>query len=166
MKNYVLGLVLVLSIMVGASQVHAAGFPGVDPSVKAVVCNTLTDTNLRYQATDALYNGQTSFLQAILRGRQHLDTAPVGYFGPLTEIAVKALQTTQGINIGGVADSYTNTAAYMLNCGNVAPSVSVCGTGDRFNSITGAPCTGTVTSNISQFVPANVFGGFSQMFGF
>jgi peptidoglycan hydrolase-like protein with peptidoglycan-binding domain len=75
-----------------------------------------------------------------------LNTTPTGYFGSLTEAAVKAFQASHGIAAVGTVGPVTRAAFSSL----ALSSSSSCSIGALFNAITGQPCTTNTNANVSS----------------
>ncbi|MCK5027061.1 MAG: peptidoglycan-binding protein [Candidatus Pacebacteria bacterium] len=79
------------------------------------VCLKLKN-NLKYRSRDIWSNDEVSSLQDFLRSNNYLDSESTGYFGPLTEKAVKDFQYANGIDSTGFFGPITRSKIVSLTC--------------------------------------------------
>ena len=153
MKKILCGVVAVCSLL---PMLALAQVGDVNPNPTST-CVSVTH-NLSYGSRDSQTGGDVSSLQFMLQSKGYLNSDPTGYFGLLTQNAVKSFQSANGILSSGYVGSITRgkissicgtnsitstTTPITISVPSVAPLI--CPAGALFNSITGAPCTTTVT---------------------
>lgn len=130
----------------GSSQT-SQGTGDVDPNPTGSSCFSLSSTGLRYQARDANTNGEVSMLQDFLQSKGYLNSEPTGYFGLMTQAAVKKLQSASGIDPTGYVGPLTR-AKISASCGGLTKGDTetttsgsdACKPGFLFNPVTGQKC--------------------------
>jgi len=115
----------------------------IDTSLQASSCVDLQN-NLRYKIRDNSTNGEVSTLQDFLQSKTYLNSEPTGYFGLLTQKAVKDFQLVNDIQATGYVGPITRQKIKFLTCSGVSDS--------------------TQTSNPDQFIGVNCPNG--QIFVF
>ena len=107
----------------------ASGIFTVTGGSTTTVCTDLRN-DLSLNATDAKTNGEVSLLQAFLQstpsagGFPYLSGTPTGYFGFLTQSAVRLFQSEHGLLAAGFVGPATRTQIKVLTCGGTTPAVS------------------------------------------
>ena len=82
-------------------------------------CLSLSN-GLRYGSTDGATQGEVSLLQSFLSGSGFLNSEPTGYFGGLTLVAVKSLQSSTGIESTGFVGPLTRAKIREVSCGSTS----------------------------------------------
>ncbi|MDP3965772.1 MAG: peptidoglycan-binding protein [bacterium] len=114
-------------------------------------CTNLQN-DLSLNSTDATTNGEVSILQAFLQstvstaGFPYLSGTPTGYFGFLTQSAVRQFQSEHGLLAAGFVGPATRAQIKSLTCGGGTPSQ------DLSASVTSgkAPLTVKFTSGVGN----------------
>src|SRR3990167_9901043 len=88
----------------------------VDPDDGGSQC-VLLNFNLRYRSRDANTNGEVSTLQDFLQSQGYLNSEPTGYFGLMTQKAVKSFQSAKGISPTGFVGPVTRAKIKATTCG-------------------------------------------------
>lgn len=141
---FVASLLLVVPVL---AQAEIQG--DVNPNQNQSSCINLQN-NLQYRSTDATTGGEVSQLQDFLQSRSYLSSEPTGYFGLLTQVAVKRFQTASGILSSGYVGPITRGKIQSASCssGTANPSPSPlpsgCRPGDIFSPTTGQRCNAAV----------------------
>jgi len=117
MKKYIIGLFIVGFVL--APMFSFAQVEDIDPNPDASQCVSLKSNNLRYRSRDANTNGEVSTLQDFLQSKNYLTTEPTGYFGLLTQKAVKYFQKANNINPNGFVGPATKAKIESLTCENI-----------------------------------------------
>ncbi|MFA5792185.1 MAG: peptidoglycan-binding protein [Candidatus Paceibacterota bacterium] len=122
MKKYI-GILFVLSLLV-VPAFSFAQVGDVDPN-PASDCVALQN-NLRYRDRDVNKNGEVSTLQDFLQSQGYLNSEPTGYFGLMTQKAVKDFQKSNGISPTGYVGTITRAKIKVLTCdgGVINPPIS------------------------------------------
>ena len=107
MKKYVLSLFAFLFVcsMCVHVLISFAQEGDIDPNPSSDCLNLVN--NLRYRDRDVNKNGEVSALQDFLQSNSYLKTDPTGYFGLMTQKAVKNFQKNNNISPTGYAGSIT-----------------------------------------------------------
>lgn len=149
MKKYTITFVLA-GLLVLAPQFTLAQIQGdVGPTPNQNSCVMLR-SDLSYRSTDALTGGEVSQLQDFLQSKGYLNSEPTGYFGLLTQAAVKRFQTASGILSYGYVGPVTRGKIQAASCGGVStnptpsPLPDGCRPGDLFSPTTGQRCNAAV----------------------
>ncbi|OJI08199.1 MAG: hypothetical protein COX02_01670 [Candidatus Vogelbacteria bacterium CG22_combo_CG10-13_8_21_14_all_37_9] len=155
MKKFLLGLVIGLLILptVSSAQIQGDVNPNLTPA-----CVSITH-NLAYRST-----GRDVFtLQDFLQNQAYLNSEPTGFFGLLTQSAVKSFQSASGILNSGYVGPITRARINALSCAsnitptpNPIPSSDGCANGAMFSSITGRACT-DIPITVRGCVPGGMF---------
>ena len=150
MKKILCGVVAVCSLL---PMLALAQVGDVNPNPNST-CVSITH-NLGYGSRDSQTGGDVSNLQFMLQSKGYLNSDPTGYFGLLTQAAVKSFQSASGILNSGYVGSITRAKISSICVTSpVTPTPSpitppICPLGALFNSMTGAPCSGVPTQPIS-----------------
>ena len=108
-----------LKAQLSASAVLSVG-DDVDPNPDASTCVIITN-DLRYRSRDANTNGEVSTLQDFLQSQGYLNSEPTGYFGLMTQKAVKSFQSANGISPTGFVGPVTRAKIKAISCGRTDP---------------------------------------------
>lgn len=142
--------VLVASLLLVMPMLTQAEIQGdVNPNPNQNSCVSLQN-DLQYRSTDAATGGEVSQLQDFLQSKSYLSSEPTGYFGLLTQAAVRSYQVASGILSSGYVGPITRGKIQSASCSaastNPTPSPlpSGCRPGDLFSSTTGQRCTAAV----------------------
>ncbi|MFA4975724.1 MAG: peptidoglycan-binding protein [Candidatus Paceibacterota bacterium] len=114
MKKYILSLFLLGFLLAPAFSFAQVG--DIDPNPTASDCVALQN-NLRYKDRDINKNGEVSTLQDFLQSKNYLNSEPTGYFGLLTQKAVKSFQKDSDISPTGYVGPVTRAKIKALSCG-------------------------------------------------
>ena len=117
MKKYIIGLFLMSFMLVPVLSFAQVADPDPNPTVSD--CVTLQSSNLRYKARDINTNGEVSTLQDFLQSQGYLNNEPTGYFGLLTQKAVKDFQKAYGISPTGYVGPVSREKIKTLSCGGI-----------------------------------------------
>lgn len=93
----------------------------IDPISLDTECVTIVN-NLRYKDRDINKNGEVSTLQDFLQARNYLNNEPTGYFGLMTQKAVKSFQNANGISPSGYVGLITREKIKNLTCNGISIS--------------------------------------------
>ncbi len=121
MKKYIIVLFLAGVLLVpGFSFAQITGDVNPDQTSS---CASITH-NLQYRSRDINTSGDVSTLQDFLQSQGYLNSEPTGYFGLLTQIAVKSFQTKVGIlNSGYVGPITRAKISSVSGCSGVTPII-------------------------------------------
>jgi hypothetical protein len=92
----------------------------VDPNPSVSDCVALVN-NLRYRDRDINKEGEVSTLQDFLQASGYLHNEPTGYFGLLTQKAVKSFQKANDISPTGYVGPITRAMIKSLTCDGIVP---------------------------------------------
>jgi len=92
--------------------------PTTFPTTPTTTPTTDSPINFTRNLTIGSRGTDVTELQELLRGQGLLNAEPTGYFGPLTEQAVKNFQRARGISDTGYVGTLTRTALTNLNLAN------------------------------------------------
>jgi peptidoglycan hydrolase-like protein with peptidoglycan-binding domain len=146
-------LLLVMPVL---AQAQVQG--DINPNPNQSSCVNLQN-NLQYRSTDVSTNGEVSKLQDFLQSQGYLASEPTGYFGLLTQAAVKKFQTASGILSYGYVGSVTRSKIAAASCGGVtqnptpSPLPSGCRPGDLFSPTTGQSCSVVACTKEAKMCP-------------
>jgi peptidoglycan hydrolase-like protein with peptidoglycan-binding domain len=142
-----LGLFVATSVAPLLAQAQIQGDVGPIPSQNSCV---ILHNDLRYRSTDATTGGEVSQLQDFLQAKGFLAIEPTGYFGLLTQAAVKKFQSASGILSYGYIGPVTRGKIQAASCGGVStnptssPLPDGCRPGDLFSPTTGERCNAAI----------------------
>ncbi len=88
--------------------------------VTGLQCTNLQN-NLRLRSLDSSTNFEVSKLQDFLQERGYLNTETTGYFGKLTQNAVKSYQSSKNLYPTGYVGYYTRSAIQIDSCSSLPP---------------------------------------------
>ncbi|MDQ5957090.1 MAG: hypothetical protein QG614_64 [Patescibacteria group bacterium] len=91
-----------------------------NPNPYTSACINLSN-NFGRSATDYNTNYEVSKLQDFLQGKGFLNTDPTGYYGRLTEAAVRSYQSSKNISSTGYVGPLTRAAITSDTCGGIPP---------------------------------------------
>ena len=141
MKKYIIKSLVSLFAIGSVSFAFAQAVPTlyVDSTEASTVtsasnkCLMLKAGTLKYGASDATTNGDVSSLQGFLISKNLLSGSPTGFYGKMTEDAVKAYQQSSGIDLTGSVGPITRgtisneTCTFSYNTGSeTSGAVTVC----------------------------------------
>jgi len=105
-----------VKVAVGKTTGGTTGSSGGDTGgLEILTCLTITQ-NLKQGSTDATTEGEVTVLQKFLVRKGLLSASITGNFGPATESAVKAFQTSAGISASGTVDAATQAEIKKVSC--------------------------------------------------
>lgn len=130
MKNYIKKLISsiilpVLFIVVTINNSEAQSYGDYDNSTNINSCINL-NFNLKFRSKDTNTNGEVSDLQSFLQDKGYLNSEPTGFFGRLTESAVKSYQSSKGLASTGFVGQYTREQIRNDTCRGVTPGPIAC----------------------------------------
>lgn len=123
MKKSLFAGVLLITTLLSPAFASAQVVGDVNPDGATSACIDL-QYNLKYRSTDAKTNGEVSLLQDFLQTQGYLNSEPTGYFGRLTEGAVKSFQAANGILDSGYVGPITRAKIKEISCGDATLSSS------------------------------------------
>ncbi len=88
-----------------------------------VSCLSLAAVNMQYRSTDASSGNQVSLLQNFLFQSGYLNQPATGYFGLLTQAAVKKYQSEHSLPSTGYVGPLTRASIYNLSCSTITSVV-------------------------------------------
>jgi len=153
MKKYTLVLFLIGFLLVPVLSFAQVG--DVDPNPSSE-CVSITN-NLRYRDRDVNKNGEVSTLQDFLQSQGYLNSEPTGYFGLMTQKAVKDFQKSNSIsptgyvgtitkekisNLTGVCASTPTETKIPTTVPTESRTTSGCTSTTKYSPTTGESCSG------------------------
>lgn len=138
MKKYFIKSLVSLIVLGSAQVALAQAVPTLyvdsteGSSVTSSKCLMLKAGTLKYGASDTATNGEVSSLQGFLISKGFLTGSPTGFYGKMTEDAVKAYQRSSGIDSTGNVGPLTRgtisneTCTFSYNTSEVSNEVTVC----------------------------------------
>jgi peptidoglycan hydrolase-like protein with peptidoglycan-binding domain len=114
-------VVAVLVAVMAVPAVVGAQVGDVNPNPISA-CVRITN-DLQYRSRDTVTNGDVSTLQDFLQAQGYLNAEPTGFFGLMTEAAVKRFQSAEGILSSGFVGPITRARIQARMCVGAVPPV-------------------------------------------
>jgi peptidoglycan hydrolase-like protein with peptidoglycan-binding domain/uncharacterized protein (DUF2141 family) len=92
----------------------------INPSAPAASDCLSLGKSLTYRTRDAQVSGEVSDLQDFLQSQGYLNAEPTGYFGIMTQKAVRSFQSAYGISQTGTVGPLTRAKINGVSCGTIA----------------------------------------------
>lgn len=108
-------LISLLSFSLGMSATQAANGDYDSNTSNGSTCIYLT-YDLKYKSLDKYTNDEVSKVQSFLQERGYLNAEPSGYFGLMTQNAIKSYQTNKGLVSTGYVGTYTRQMIQTDSC--------------------------------------------------
>lgn len=130
MKNYIKKLMTTFAIVsafliININNSTAQNYGDYNNPVNTSSCVNLS-YNLSYRSKDVNTNGEVSDLQSFLQDKGYLSSDPTGFFGRLTESAVKSYQSLKGLANTGYVGQYTRAKISEDSCRGSVPGPIAC----------------------------------------